>query len=113
MADIKETKEMIKFVCAIANGAGNALEDGEVGWEDAMFIMDGLLSAPAAFDGADNIPAELADLSEAEVDELIECINEELDLPQDEIEGVLEDMLAVGVELFDLILRIKGLLEKK
>lgn len=108
MADIKETKEAVGFIVAIANGVGKALQDGKINLADFGCFMDAFLKAPAAFSGASEIPAELADMDSAEREGLKQYIFEEFDIPQDKVEGIVEDALDISNRIFGLIEKIRG-----
>ena len=109
MADIKETKEMVSFVVCLAEGAALSLEDGKLTPLDFAHFVEALTKAPAAFSGVATIPSELTDLSQEELEELKTQITEEFDIPQDEIEAVIEKALSIGVQIADLIQDIRDL----
>ena len=100
---IKETKEMIGFIVELGNGVGKSLEDGEWNVTDFVHFMDALMMAPAAFQGMNQIPAEFGDLSEAEIKELVDYVVEEFDIPQDQIEVVIERAIDIAWDIYELI----------
>lgn len=108
MAEVKELKEVLGFVCALANGIGEAAKDGKVSLGDATQLIPLLYKLPAAVDGMSEIPAEAKDLSQDEVDELAKYIKEELDLPQDKVEMAVEEGLDIALKLYALVQKLKG-----
>ena len=106
MASIKETKEMVKFAMSIANAVGSALEDGEASVSDLFEFTSALMAAKPALDGASDIPAELADMDDAEKTELKNYIATEFDIPQEGIERVAEICLRASVDLIDMVAEI-------
>ena len=106
---IQETKEMLDFIIAMGNGYGKAVEDGEWTASDLTHFMDALLKVPAALANMDLIPVELGDLEEAELQELKDHVVEEFDIPQDDVEEVIEMALGIGLDIYDLIQKIREL----
>lgn len=103
---IKETKEVVGFAVELANGVGKSLEDGKWDIGDFVHFMDALMMAPAAIQGITSVPAELGDLSQPEIQEISDYVIEEFDIPQDEVEGVVEDAIKIGWDIYYLIKRI-------
>lgn len=103
MAGIKETKEMLGFTLALGNAVGTSLADGTVGWTDLVHFFSAVRDAPSAINGAHLLPAELADLSEAEKQELYDFIDAEFDIPQDRLEPIIEKGIKAAVVLADLV----------
>lgn len=104
---IKELKELVVFVAALASAADKATQDG-LGYEDAALFVPVLLKAPEAFQGLDKAKLELANLNQAEVAELNEALKQELDLVDDQLEGLVEKALSILVQLYGLIEAIKA-----
>jgi len=93
MAGIKELKEVVKAAVSI----GEALADG-IGIEDVAALLD----LPAAIEGITQVPAEVADLDEAERKELQDFIQAEFDLPDDEVEEFVETAIIWAFSTFEL-----------
>lgn len=108
MAEVKELKEVLGFVCALANGIGDAAKDGQVSLGDATHLIPLLYKLPSAVDGIAKIPEEAKDLSQDEIDELAKYIKEELDLPQDKIEMAVEEGLDICLQLYSLVEKLKA-----
>lgn len=104
----KELGEVLKFVCALANGIGEAAKDGEVSLGDATHLIPLLYKLPAAVDGISEIPAEAKDLSGDEVEALVAMIKEELDLPQDKVEMAVEEGLDLALRLYSLVQKLRA-----
>lgn len=99
----KELSELIKLLAAIGNGAGKAAEDGKVSWSDALYFSEAVMAAPKAIIGIDQVLAELKDLDAAEKVQLGEQIKADFDLPQDQIESVVEKVLQAALHLGEVI----------
>jgi hypothetical protein len=80
---ITETSEFVRFVCALANTVANVLEDGKVKLLELPQLMMLLPKLLPAVQGANEIPGELADLTEEEIKELVELVKVELNLKND------------------------------
>lgn len=103
----KELGEVVKFVCAVANAIGEAVKDGEGTVGDAIHLMPLLYKLPAAIDGCAEIPAELADLSQGEIDQLAAFVKDELDLPQKKVEAAIEDAIDISVKIYGLVKKFR------
>ena len=101
--DIIQTRELVHFVIQFGNALGASLEDGKVGMSDLGHFFGAMTSAAAAFSNMQEIPKELKDLDAAEKMELLLMIEEEFDIPQDELETTLERVLKTGVAIAELI----------
>lgn len=103
---IKELEEAMVFGLSIAKAGIDALGDGvDIG--DLFAILPVLKLAPEAIKGAEEIPAELADLSDAEVDHLVARVGELLPkLPSHKAKAVAlkaTQFGLVGVQLFSIV----------
>lgn len=104
---MKETKELLAAIIGFGNAIGKAQADGAVNLADLPLLMDPIMKLPAALEGTDAIPGELAALGEAERADLVAYVNTTLDIPNDEIEEKIEKALAVGLMLYDLVASFK------
>lgn len=109
---VKETKEMLTFVLKLGNALGNALEDDKVGITDISDFVSPLMSAGDAFANAIEIPKELADLDEQEKTELLDYVKTTFDIPEKNIELVVESAFDLLAKLYDLVKVIKASLPK-
>lgn len=100
---IKELKELTSFVVALVQAIVSSLEDGKVGLSDLWKLFAVLRKAAPAFKNVAAIRLELADLSDAEKDELRKLIEEEFDLSNNVLEGFIEEALKAAISLLDLI----------
>jgi len=105
MPGIKETKEALLFGISMAMAIDETTQDG-FQWTDVLSLIKPMVKLPAAIAGIQNVPAELADLDEAERTELVEAIKE-LEFASEFSEEIAEQALRVGVEIGNLILKIR------
>lgn len=77
---IKETSEFVRFVCGLANTISEVLEDGKVKLVELPMLFMLVPKLIPAVQGANEIPEELEDLTEAEIQELVEVVKSELKL---------------------------------
>lgn len=106
---IKETKELVGFALFTVKAVGTSMSDGKIGFEDAWRMIELLQKAQPAFAGVAEVPAEIADLDSAEVDELKKYILSEFDIPNDQLESVIKDALMIGLALARLYGKVKKL----
>ena len=100
MSTVKETKELLTFVCSLGNGIGLALEDKQITWSDASYLMMSVQTAPAAFSDVAKIKDELAEFTAEEQTELKDHVMSRFDIPQDEIEKYIEDGINLALQLY-------------
>lgn len=112
MAGIKETKELLYFVIEFGNALGKSLEDGKISVLELGNFIGSLGAVAPAFEGIGNLPTELADLDEAEKQELVEMVEARFDIPQDGVEAVIEKGLRTGVAIAEFVNQVLGMLKK-
>jgi len=100
----KETKELIGFILSTANALTSALEDGKIDIKDALKFLAPLRKIKGAFEGIGKIPEEAKAMDQAQIRELAEYFAQEFDLPNDQIEAMIETSVEVGLNLLVLIL---------
>jgi hypothetical protein len=100
MAGIKELKDVVYAGLKI----GEALSDG-IGIED----IGALTSLPAAIAGISDVPAEIADLDEAEAEELKQYVKDNFDIPDDKLEAFIEQAVETVVKIYALYLAFKAM----
>ena len=108
MPDIKETKEAVSFALQLGNALGSALDDGKLSWSDTPKFMGSIMAAPAAFSGIGSVPTELKDLDAAEKKELMDYVKSEFDIPDDKIEGLVEEGLALAVQTYNFVQKVRS-----
>lgn len=113
MAGITETKEVLAFVFSLGRATALALEDGDLGWSDAMKFIEPLKKLGPALDNIEDVLIEVQDIDEEELAELINYVRDEFDLSEyaddvEEIEMYVEDALNAGVELLKVVRMFKG-----
>ncbi len=114
MAGIKETKELVTCILDFMEGIAVSLDnDGEITWTDAINFVSALKSMPRAFDGISEIPTEVGDLTENEVKELVEYVMEEFDIPQDQVENMIERALGIGFAVYDYVVDLQNIFSQE
>ena len=105
MAGIKETKEVLAFVFSLGKATASAMEDGDLGWSDAMKFLDPLKKLAPALENIEDVLVELQDLDDEEFAELVQFAKDEFDLGDltDDIEVQVEEALNAGVEIMKII----------
>ncbi len=112
MAGIKESKELLYFVVEFGNALGRSLEDGKISVLELGNFIGSLGAVAPAFEGTADLPTEIADLSEAEKQELIELVEDRFDIPQDGVEALIEKGLRTGVAIAEFVNDVVGVLKK-
>jgi len=98
---IKDVKEVLKTGIQIYEGIDKSLEDDDQIslWEYTNFIP-AIMSMRDAINGVSEVPKQLADIDEAEAEELKAFMIDELDLNNDVIEATIEQLFALIMDMF-------------
>jgi len=96
--------EDLKDVVKVGLDIGEALSDG-IGIED----VSALFGLPDAIAGISNVPAEIADLDEAEKVELKQFVADNFDIPDDKLEEFIESAVSTVIEIYGLYVKFKAL----
>lgn len=107
MYGIEETKDVVKFLCKTTNAVLDSLkDDGKITVGDFPKFGGVAMSMFPAFSGINEVPKELAELSEDEITELVELVKTELELDES-VEQVISKALNVAAEIKDLVDLVK------
>lgn len=101
---MKETKEAIVAIAALITSGKASLDDGKLGFTDALEFVDDIPKVFVAIQGADQIPSELAEMSDEDMDELEEMVVEKLD-------GFSGNTIEIVEESLNILLSIRNIVE--
>lgn len=104
---ITQLKEAVLSVCQFISAGKEALEDGKITLSDIPLFITPLIGLPSAISGIEQVPAELADLDEAEKNELVAYIQDKLNLGE-KTEAIVGKAISVLYEMKSLYDLIKG-----
>lgn len=99
----KETKELIMFGVALGNGLGKTFEDGKFKLMELTNFIPALIKLPAGLEGIGSVDDELKNMTPAERLDLVNEVAEQLDLPGDRAEAMIEDGFALGMAVWGYI----------
>jgi hypothetical protein len=105
---IKETKEAVDLVLAVAKIVVEATKDGKVDAQDLGLLIALIPVVQPAVEGANQIAAELKDLEVAEATELAAHVAAKLALPTEKAQAVAQAALKAAVAVFALVKAIKA-----
>jgi|NOAtaT_5_FD_contig_31_1891763_length_422_multi_3_in_0_out_0_1 hypothetical protein len=108
MAKTKELKDVLSFLCALANTIAEVSEDGKLSKTEALSLLPLLYKVPSAIEGIGEIPDEIADFSQEDIEELAQFVKNELDIPQDKIEIAIEDGIDLCLRLYALAQKLRA-----
>lgn len=77
---VEQTKDAIVAIAAFVNAMSYALEDGKITLTDLPLLLNPAMKLPAALTGIGEIPNELSELDDNEMNELLVVVATELDL---------------------------------
>jgi hypothetical protein len=107
MSDIVQTKELVHFGLSAGVAVAKALEDGKLSVIDVIKFLPVLKAAKEAFQGLDQIPAELGDLSDVEKAELVDMVKADFDLADDKVEAMIEAGFEVALNVLQIVTSFK------
>jgi hypothetical protein len=108
---MKETTDLVMAVISLANGVGQAVaDDGKIDVTDTVYLIEFMGSLPAAASGAEKIPGEIENMTDEQRTDLIALVKAKFDIPQDNVEEVLEDALTVAEDLVCLFAKVKDVI---
>lgn len=110
---VDELKILVGFIAKLGSSSWEILEDGKVGISDLGDLWDILRAAQSIIQvDYGKVVLELADLSDEEKDELVQIFIDGFNGPIEDIERTLECVVAVAVELYDLVSRLVHLFKR-
>jgi len=109
MIGIKETKELVKFIVRLAEALDKSMVDKKIDFMDAGNLISALMASVEAFNGINEVPKELGDLDEFEIQDLYAYAKTELQLSHENTEEIVEAAVNIGLQL----LHFRNLLAKK
>lgn len=104
---ISETEDVIKFAVAFANAILRSFEDGKISLMDLPYYFNVALKLPSALTGINNVPAEIADLTMSELQQLADIVVEELDVTNAKAKIIVQKSLNLIYAIWDLVNTIK------
>lgn len=109
MLGIENLKKLIKLALSLTEQISTALADGKITTMELFGFLPELAQIPGVVKSWADISAELKDLTPEERQELLEYINEEFDIPNDQLESFIENALMNAVSLISLVEQFKTL----
>lgn len=101
--ELKDFKELVKFVTALANGVGDSLEDGKFSITEILKLLPAVRMSKEALDGIENIPSSLLEAEGDAVEDLRQWFIDEFDIPQDQVEAMVERAWNAAFYVLELI----------
>lgn len=108
---IKNLKLFVAFVLGLQQEIREASKDGFT-FMDSLGLVDNVSKLPAIISNASNIHQEIIDLDEEERAELNFHIQEQFDIPNDQIELAIEESIDFGFQTWRYISRMTRILKK-
>lgn len=108
MSQAKELKDVLSFVCALANTIGEISDDGKISRTEVLALLPLLYKIPTAIDGIGEIPSEVSELNQEDIEGLAQMVKDELDIPQDKIEAAIEDGIDLCLKLYALAQKMRA-----
>jgi hypothetical protein len=105
---IKETKEALSAIIALANVGDMAAKDGKIDFADLPLLIGVVPKIQPAIDGSGLIPKELGDLSSAEAAEVIAFVGSELAIGDVKAKEIISQSLVVIAEIAKLVQKIRA-----
>lgn len=104
---ISETLEILEFGLSLGDGLAKSLADKEIKVEDLANFLPSILLIPNAFQGINELPAELKDLDAAELDQIKTVVINKLG----SIAGIEAKWLTIAQESFAIGLSVSKIIK--
>ena len=103
---IEDTKDVLKLVFRLVDGYSKSKEDGKFTITDAANFLGAVMVIPQAITGINNVPDEIKELNEAEMQELKDFIAEQFDIADDVLEALIEEIIATAIDVGKLVSKL-------
>ena len=101
---IKDTKELLQLIAALAVTAKTSKSDGKVSVSDLTLLISLIPKISPALEGIENIPSEIKDLSESELNEIKAIILETVgEVSDDRATEIASNLLEASVKIFNVV----------
>jgi hypothetical protein len=108
MIGIQETKDVLTLVLGLANGVAKSItDDGKFTIGDIQHFTGALFLLAPAFTGIENVPHELAELSEEEIAEVKNLILNNMPEIGDKWEAVAGNALLAAWHVYEVMKALK------
>lgn len=99
---IIQSKELLEWAFALIKAFKASLGDGKISFLDLPNFIPVMASSSTAFGGIEKVLSELQDLSEEEQAEIMKIARAEFNLPDDQLELLIEDSFATALNVYRL-----------
>jgi hypothetical protein len=104
---IQETKELIGACIGLGEGIAKAYaDDGKLSTWEGIMLTPKLFAVIKEAKDFKQILKELQDLDEDEIQELIEYVNDNFDIPQEELEQRIKAAFGIAIALIAYLIEI-------
>lgn len=100
---MKETKDVAILVARLGNALSAAMKDGEFGIGDMMAFGPVAAAIPAAIAKCSDIPAEIANATDADKEDLLDSFCKEFSISSAAAEQMVEKTLEVVVAIWKFV----------
>lgn len=77
-----ETTDVLELAKALIEGYKKAKSDGTINIMDVQHLVAPALKIPAAFEGLQNVPTEWANMGEAQIEQVLGYVKEQVNDPE-------------------------------
>ena len=100
---ITETLDAVDFAVSFANSIVLAYEDGALNLSDFQYAMGPFMKIPSVLSGMSLIPAELSNLSQEELDQIIAKVQAELEVDSEKAKEIVVKALKLAYAIYELV----------
>jgi hypothetical protein len=104
MYGIENLKKAVAFGLNLTEEIEKAGRDGFT-WTDSVGFLDEIFQIPSIVASGDEIGRELKDLTEAEKTELVSYAVAEFDIPNNNVEAIVEDALNLAFTVVAMVVK--------
>jgi len=101
---IKETKDIVELMLSVTGGFAQSLkDDGKLTLMDIQHFSNALFMLPDAFSGITNVPLELGELDQSELEELRELVISKMPDVGDKWESVAVHSILAAWNIYEVV----------
>jgi len=104
---VEEFKDLLTFAASLGEGIYETGKDGKLSIGDVRHFFPAAKDLIPAIQGILEVPGEIADLTEIELEQMKQHFKAQFDIPDDMVEEFVEKMMAFGMSALEVVLFIK------
>ena len=111
---LQDLLEVMKFVFLLVDGTVKSLENKKWDWlSDPLNFLPAAKALIPAIQGIENVPDAFEEMTSEDQETVKQYFKTEFDIPDDELEGIIEDTFVAALDIKYLVERWIDIVAKK